>query len=100
MVINTEGNLKDHIQEMGQKSNQILLEVNAIGAKSQVGIEEIRMKLKLFELCLMPAVLHGLAAQGRILTREIDEMERMQRKALKQLLQVPISIYQHQLQED
>ena len=62
MVINTEGKLKDHIQEMGQKSNKILLEVNAIGAKSQVGIEEIRMKLKLFELCLMCAVLHGLAA--------------------------------------
>ena len=49
MVINTEGNLKDHIQKMWQKSNQILLEVNAIEAKSQVGTEEIRVKLKLFE---------------------------------------------------
>ena len=62
MVINTEGNLKDHIQEMWQKSNKILLQINAIGAKSQVGTEEIRVKLKLFELCLMPAILHGLAA--------------------------------------
>ena len=70
MVINTEGNLKDHIQEMGQKSNQILLEINVIGAKSQVRTEEIKVKLKLFELCLMPAMLHGLAAWGRILTRE------------------------------
>ena len=32
MVINTEGNLKDHIQEMWQKSNKIL-EKNAIRAK-------------------------------------------------------------------
>ena len=33
MVINTEGNLKDHhIQEMWQKSNKIL-EINAIRAK-------------------------------------------------------------------
>ena len=32
MVINTEGNLKDHIQEMWQKSNKIL-ETNAIRAK-------------------------------------------------------------------
>ena len=31
-VINTEGNLKDHIQEMWQKSNKIL-EINAIRAK-------------------------------------------------------------------
>ena len=62
MIINTEGNLKDHMQEMWQKSNKILLQINAIGAKSQVGTEEIRVKLKLFELCLMPAILHGLAA--------------------------------------
>ena len=39
MVTNTEGNLKDHIQEMWQKSNQILLEIIGIGAKSQVGTE-------------------------------------------------------------
>ena len=46
-----------------------------------MGTEEIRVKLKVFEFCLMPAIQHGLAAWGRI----------MQRKALKQLLQVPIS---------
>ena len=88
MVLNTEGNLKDHIQEIGKKSNKILLEINAIGAKSMVGTEEIRVKLKLFELCLMPAILHVIAAWGRIFTREI---ERMQSKELKQLLQVPLS---------
>ena len=75
MVINTEGNLKDHIQEIWQKSNKILLEINAIGAKSQVGTKEIRVKLKLFELCLMPAILHGLEAWGRILTKEIEEID-------------------------
>ena len=91
MVINTEGNLKDHIQEMWQKSNQILLQINAIGAKSQVGTEEIRVKPMLFELCLMPAILHGLVAWGRIKTRKIEEIERLQSKALKQSLQVPIS---------
>ena len=54
---------------MWQNSNQILLQINATGAKSQVGTEEIRMKLKLFELCLMPAILHGIVAWGRIMTR-------------------------------
>ena len=88
MVINTEGNLKDHIQEMWQKSNKILLQINATGVKSQARTEEIRLKLKLFELCLMPAILHGLAARRRIMMKEIEEIERMQSKALKQLLQV------------
>ena len=31
--------------------------------------KKIRVKLKLFELCLMPTILHELAAWGRILTR-------------------------------
>ena len=39
----------------------------------------------------MPVILHELAAWGKILKREIEEIERMQSKALKQLLQVPIS---------
>ena len=61
-----------------------------------MGTEEIRVKLKLFELCLMPAILHRLAAWGMIMTREIEETERMESEALKELLQVPIS---NQLQE-
>ena len=56
-----------------------------------MGTEEIRVKLKLFDSCLMPAILHGLAVWGRIMTRGIEEIERMQNKALKQLLQVPMS---------
>ena len=62
MVKYTKGNLKDHIQEMWQKSNKILLVINAIGAKNQVGTEEIGMTLNLFELCVMPAILHELVA--------------------------------------
>ena len=62
---------------MGKKSNKILLQINAVGAKNLVGTEEIRAKLKLLELCLMPAILHGIAAWGRILTREIKEIKRM-----------------------
>ena len=46
---------------MGQKSNKILLEINAIGAKNQMRTEEIRVKQKLLETCLLPAMLCGLA---------------------------------------
>ena len=59
MVLNTEGNLKEHIRVMRQKSDKILLDINALRAKSQVRTEEISVKLKLFELCLMPEILHG-----------------------------------------
>ena len=49
------------------------------------------MKLKLYDLCLMPEMLHGLATWGKILTKEIKEIERTQSKTLKQLFQIPIS---------
>ena len=66
---------------MGQKSKKILLEINAIETEGQVGVEVIRVKLKLSEACLMPVMLRG----------EINKVERMQSKTLKKLLEVPKS---------
>ena len=60
MVIKSEGNLKDHIRQVQTKTNNINKEIKAIGSKSQVGSEEMKLKMKLFERCLMPAIIHGL----------------------------------------
>ena len=65
MVINKLGNLKDHILELNRKCKVINREINAIGAKQQVGKEDIRVKLKLYETCLMPALLYRLEAWGK-----------------------------------
>ena len=59
-------NLKDHILELNRKCEVINREISAIGAKHQVRKEEIRVKLKLYETCLMPALLYGLEAWGKI----------------------------------
>ena len=55
MVINELGNVKDHILELDRKCEVINREISAIGANHQVGKEDIRVKLKLYETCLMPA---------------------------------------------
>ena len=47
--------------------------------------------MKLFELCLMPTILHGLKAWSRILTRQSEEIVKIQSNALEELLQVPMS---------
>ena len=91
MVINKLGNLKDHILELNRKCEVINREINAIGAKHQVGKEEIRVKLKLYETCLMPALLYGLEAWGKIDKDEINETEKIQRRELKRIFNVPIS---------
>ena len=64
-VVNKEGKLKDHVQQVRQKSSKLILEINAIGAKSQVGTEKVRGKIKRYETCLVPVMLNGLAAWGK-----------------------------------
>ena len=45
-VVNKEGKLKDHVKQVRQKSSKLILEINAIGAKSQVGTEKIKREDK------------------------------------------------------
>ena len=66
MVINKSGNLKDHILELNRKCEVIDRQNSAIEAQYQVGKEEIRVKLKLYKICIMPALLYGLEAWGKI----------------------------------
>ena len=84
------GNLKDHILELDGKCEVINREISAVGAKHQVGKEEIRVKLKLY-VCLMPALLYGLEAWGKIDRDEMNEIEKIQRKVLKRIFNLPIS---------
>ena len=62
LVINKLGNLKDHILGLNRKYEAINREINATEAKHQVGKEEIIVKFKLYEICLMPSLLYGLEA--------------------------------------
>ena len=59
MTISTDGQLTEHIKELNSRCDIINQEINAIGPKTQVGKEEVRVKLKLFQTCLMPALLYG-----------------------------------------
>ena len=59
------------------------MEIGAIAAKNQVGKEEMRVKLKLFDTCLMTALIYGMEAWGNIRLVEMREIEKIQGKALK-----------------
>ena len=58
-------------------------EISAIGANHRIGKEEVRVKFKLYETCLMSALLHELEAWGKIGKDEMNEMEKIQWRALK-----------------
>ena len=91
MVINKLGNLKDHILALNRKCKVINREISAIEAKQhQVGKEEIRVKLKLCETCLMPALLYGLETWAKIDKDEMNEIEKIRGRALKRIFNLPI----------
>ena len=50
ITINKERNLEKYIKVIARKSDTIIRETEAIGAKNQVGKEEIRVLLELFDI--------------------------------------------------
>ena len=63
----------------------------ATGAKRQVRKEEVRVKLKCFETCLMPALLYGMETWIKLSKAEIQQLEKIQDKALKMIFNLPIT---------
>ena len=61
-MLNKEGNLKEHIKETESKTERIISKINEILSKQNVGQEDIRVKIKLFETCLITAILYGFEA--------------------------------------
>ena len=91
ITINEEGNLEEHKKVISRKCETISREIDAIGAKNQVGKEEVRVKLKLFDTCLMTALTNGMEAWENIGLVEMKEIEKIQGKALKRIFQLPLS---------
>ena len=86
ITINEEGNLKGHVEELKQTCEAISREIEIMESRNQVQKEEIRVQLKLFEACFMPALIFGIETWGCVKKKEIKEIERIQGKALNEYL--------------
>ena len=91
ITINEKGNLEQHIEVIEKKCETVSREIDAIGTKNQVGKEETRIKLKLFDTCLMTALTYGIEAWANIRTVEMREIEKIQEKTLNTIFQFPVS---------
>ena len=89
MTISTDGQLTEHIKELNNRCDIINREKYAIGAK--VGKEEVSVKLKLFETCLMTALLYAMGAWQKLSKAETQNLEAIQGKALKRMFSPPIT---------
>ena len=91
IMLNKEGNLKEHIKETKNKASRIIREINGISSKHNVRQEEIRVKIKLFETCLIPAILYGFEEWGKISKKEMQATEKIQNQLFKKILQLPVT---------
>ena len=91
ITISTDGQLTEHIKELNARCDTISREICAVGAKTQVGKEEVRVKLKPFETCLMPALLYGTEAWKKLSNVEIQHLENIHSKTLKRIFNLPIT---------
>ena len=89
--ISTDGQLIEDIKELNSRCDIISREIYAIGGKTQVRKEEVRVKLKLFETYLMPALLYGMEAWKKLSKEEIQHLEKIQGKSLKRMFSLPIT---------
>ena len=62
ITINKEVNIKGYIEELKQKCVATNREIEIIRSRNQVGKEEIRVQLKRFEACFIPALIYGIEA--------------------------------------
>ena len=83
-MLNKEGNLKEHIKETENKTSRIIREINGISSKQNVGQEEIKVKIKLFETCLVTAILYGFEACGKISKSEMQAIEKNAKSVIKE----------------
>ena len=74
---------RKHIKKLNTRCDIINREISTIVAKTQVGKKNVRGKLKLFETCLMPVLLYGMEAWKKSSKVEIQQLEKIQGKALK-----------------
>ena len=84
-------NRTHNIKELNTGCDIINREICAIGAKTQVRKEEVWVKLKLFETCLMPALLYKMESWNKLSKAEIQNLEKIQGKALQRIFNLPIT---------
>ena len=89
--LNEKGNCLHHIE---QKDSKVAGQINAIRSianSSNVGSKFLAVRLELYESCFIHSLLHGMEAWHEHSKTEIKNLEKIQSKALCQLLHLPRS---------
>ena len=59
--------------------------IKKIGSKTNVEVEEVRIRLQLYETCLVPSLIYALDGWANITEREMEQLEKNTSKPVKSI---------------
>ena len=89
--LDEKGNCLHHIEQKGGKVAGQINAIKSIANSSNTGSKFLAVRLELYESCFIHSLLHGLETWHEHSKTEIKNLEKVQYKALCQLLQLPRS---------
>ena len=89
--LSEKGNCLHHIEQKDSKVAGQINAIKSIASMANVGPRFLAVRLELYESCFIHSLLHGLEAWHEHSKTEIKNLEKLQAKALCQLLQMPRS---------
>ena len=89
--LDERGTMERQLQEMETKVKGMTLEAKRIGAEDQIGKFSMEARLLIYERTIVPTITYNLECWTRMREKDIKDLERIQSKVLKMLLNLPDS---------
>ena len=89
--LDESGTCKKNIKKRKDQGEGALKKINRLTHHTQVGNQEVPLKIDLFKTVYLPTLLHNINAWGRLTEEEVGSLEQAQANALKRLMKVPNS---------
>ena len=89
--INEDGNCLHHIEKKSQQIEGQITALKSIANHYNLGPVFVQVRIELYNSCIIPSLLYGLETWHQLSRKEVKNLEKIQAKALCQLLELPRS---------
>ena len=90
--VNEEGNCRFHIEKKGNQISGQVTALKSLVNYCKVGPKFLLVRLEMYESCIVQSLLHGIEAWNKQTRKEIENLEKVQAKALCKLLEIPKTV--------
>ena len=90
-MVNDRGNMDDQLKYMEGKAKAVIKSTNTICHWSKIGRHEVEAKKLLYKQQIIPAVFYNIETWTNFRKSDVEKMERIQAKILKEIYGLPKS---------